>query len=128
MLKGRIAQLVEQGIENPRVGGSTPSPATVALVLAVALPSGCRLLTDQCEDLCDAVADQVDECLPESISWIDLGATNKQNYIDTCRDQWDRVIIDLSANDLRLALDDCKEAKKEVPTLSCDEIVALYGP
>jgi hypothetical protein len=27
---GRVAQLVEQGIENPRVGGSIPSPATTA--------------------------------------------------------------------------------------------------
>lgn len=26
--KGRVAQLVEQGTENPRVGGSIPSPAT----------------------------------------------------------------------------------------------------
>ena len=26
---GRVAQLVEQGIENPRVGGSIPSPATI---------------------------------------------------------------------------------------------------
>jgi hypothetical protein len=28
-LHGRVAQLVEQGIENPRVGGSIPSPATM---------------------------------------------------------------------------------------------------
>ena len=28
---GRVAQLVEQGIENPRVGGSIPSPATTAI-------------------------------------------------------------------------------------------------
>src|SRR5690606_9333102 len=27
-ISGRVAQLVEQGIENPRVGGSIPSPAT----------------------------------------------------------------------------------------------------
>src|SRR5690606_30255145 len=27
--RGRVAQLVEQGIENPRVGGSIPSPATI---------------------------------------------------------------------------------------------------
>ena len=26
---GRVAQLVEQGIENPRVGGSIPSSATI---------------------------------------------------------------------------------------------------
>lgn len=28
---GRVAQLVEQGIENPRVGGSIPSPATIRI-------------------------------------------------------------------------------------------------
>ncbi|CEE39863.1 hypothetical protein XAC3810_450039 [Xanthomonas citri pv. citri] len=28
-LSGRVAQLVEQGIENPRVGGSIPSSATI---------------------------------------------------------------------------------------------------
>jgi hypothetical protein len=28
-LSGRVAQLVEQGIENPRVGGSIPSSATM---------------------------------------------------------------------------------------------------
>ena len=128
MVKGRIAQLVEQGIENPRVGGSTPSPATAALLVAIVLPAGCRLFTDRCEDLCDEVADQVALCRPESISWIDLGATSKNDYVETCRDQWDRVTIDLSANDLRLALDDCREAKDEVETLSCDEIVALYAP
>ena len=27
-ISGRVAQLVEQGTENPRVGGSIPSPAT----------------------------------------------------------------------------------------------------
>src|SRR5690606_13232625 len=27
--RGRVAQLVEQGIDNPRVGGSVPSPATI---------------------------------------------------------------------------------------------------
>jgi len=97
-------------------------------VLSVALSTGCRFFTDACEDLCDEVADQVALCRPDSITWIDLGATNKTDYIQTCRDQWDRVTIDLSANDLRLALDDCREAKDEVGTLTCDEIVALYGP
>lgn len=32
-LIGRIAQLVEQRIENPRVDGSIPSPATTAFTL-----------------------------------------------------------------------------------------------
>ena len=30
---GRVAQLVEQGIENPRVGGSIPSPATTKFTI-----------------------------------------------------------------------------------------------
>ena len=29
---GRVAQSVEQGIENPCVGGSIPSPATISVV------------------------------------------------------------------------------------------------
>jgi hypothetical protein len=29
-IRGRVAQLVEQGIENPRVGGSIPSSATIS--------------------------------------------------------------------------------------------------
>ena len=32
---GRVAQLVEQGIENPRVGGSIPSPATTSRFQAI---------------------------------------------------------------------------------------------
>ena len=34
--KGRIAQSVEQGIENPRVGGSIPPPGTIQKSLAYA--------------------------------------------------------------------------------------------
>ncbi len=31
-LVARIAQSVEQGIENPRVGGSIPPPGTISLI------------------------------------------------------------------------------------------------
>jgi hypothetical protein len=40
---GQVAQLVEQGIENPRVGGSIPSLATISpapLYNRSALPAG----------------------------------------------------------------------------------------
>ena len=125
MLKGRIAQLVEQGIENPRVGGSTPSPATVALLLCATFAFGCG---DRCQNLCNSVANRVAECRPESITWIDLGATSRTDYENSCKDQWDRVRLDLSANDLRLALEDCDAANDLDESLTCDEIVALYGP
>ena len=45
----RVAQLVEHGIEDPGVGGSTPSPRTIILMIhyyvnrAVSNPSGCKL-------------------------------------------------------------------------------------
>ena len=35
---GRVAQLVEQGIENPRVGGSIPSPATISSTTYATFP------------------------------------------------------------------------------------------
>src|SRR5690606_8259124 len=37
---GRVAQLVEQGIENPRVGGSIPSPATIDETVWTSNPPG----------------------------------------------------------------------------------------
>ena len=123
MAHGRIAQLVEQGIENPRVGGSTPSPATA--LLAALFLSACG---DRCEALCRHVADRVEQCRPESITWADLGATSRGNFQRECEEAWDRTRLDLSANDLRLALDDCEAASQEIDTLSCDELIALYGP
>ena len=129
MAQGRIAQLVEQGIENPRVGGSTPSPATAHTLLFVALlaaaAGGCG---DRCQSLCVSVADRVQTCRPESITWADLGAKSRSDFVGACQVAWDRTRLSLSANDLRLALEDCQAANKEVDTLSCDEIIALYGP
>ena len=138
--RGRIAQLVEQGIENPRVGGSTPSLATIpftsgdplggvragrigAALLAVAL-AGCG---DKCEVLCQNVGARVAACKPESMSWNDLGARTRTDFVNQCRNQWSRERLDLSATDLRLALQACRDTSQEVTDLSCEEIVALYG-
>ena len=121
---GRIAQLVEQGIENPRVGGSTPSPATTALLLALAL-TGCG---DSCEQLCTGVGNELASCKPASLSWNDLGARNRADFVDACQDQWNRSRIDLSASDLRLALEACDDTTAELQDLECTDIVALYAP
>ena len=42
-LSGRVAQLVEQGIENPRVGGSIPSSATISKPSSARLPGSHRI-------------------------------------------------------------------------------------
>jgi hypothetical protein len=129
-LMGRVAQLVEQGIENPRVGGSIPSPATITLpaslwlALTLGAASGCG---DNCEQLCIGVRDAIAECDPQSLSWNDLGARGPINFVTECRDQWDRERLNLSAPELRRALQACGDARKQLE-LSCDEVLALYGP
>ena len=41
---GQVAQLVEQGIENPRVGGSIPSLATTSVALSLPIITRLPLL------------------------------------------------------------------------------------
>ena len=95
------------------------------LIVGSTFASGCG---DRCQRLCETVSFRADDCRPESLTWADLGATSRGNFVDACEDAWDRARLDLSANDLRLALEDCALARQEVDTLSCDEMIALYGP
>lgn len=94
------------------------------LLLAVGL-GACG---DACEQLCTNVGNELAECKPQSLSWNDLGARNRADFIDTCQDQWDRSRIDLSASDLRLALEACDDTSAELGDLECTDIVALYAP
>jgi hypothetical protein len=121
---GRVAQLVEQGIENPRVGGSTPSLATTLLLLTLTVLVACG---DRCERLCDEVADAVAVCRPDGLSWADLGATSRRSYALECKRDWDETSAALGSRDLELSLDVCEDAQDELAALSCDEIIALYA-
>jgi hypothetical protein len=121
---GQVAQLVEQGTENPRVGGSIPSLATATLLLGWTLLVGCG---DKCEVLCTNVTRELGRCKPDSLSWNDLGARNRSDFSNECRQQWDRERIDLSASDLRLSLETCADANQELEDLNCEQIMALYG-
>ena len=121
-MHGQVAQSVEQGIENPRVGGSIPSLAILTFLSAM----GCG---DRCEVLCQQTAAAVADCRTgTSLSWADLGARGRADFVDRCRDEWDRTSNDLSSNDLREALDVCAETTREVTRLSCEELMALYAP
>jgi hypothetical protein len=127
---GRVAQSVEQGIENPRVGGSIPSPATpsvrMALVFSTFVVWGCG--GDRCATLCRDVSSRLDECRSAALSWEDLGASGRADFSDQCRDDWDRERTELSTSHLSLSLTACADASDEVIDLSCEEITALYGP
>jgi hypothetical protein len=95
-----------------------------ALVVLTALTTGCG---DRCEQLCANVGSRLNDCTPASLSWADLGARNRSDFVNQCQRQWGAERIDLSASDLRLALDACDETNKDLPGITCDEILALYG-
>ena len=143
MTHGRIAQLVEQGIENPRVGGSIPSPATFlstrgltracrrqALAVAVALLSGCA--NDECELLCTTVASRLDACIEEWPSeWQAHDSTGRAAYRRECQATWASVRSDLEPRELNDALQQCEEASVALTRMSrsestCDQLRALY--
>jgi hypothetical protein len=130
--RGQVAQLVEQGTENPRVGGSIPSLATLfRRVLPVALAlAGCApqdLLRDRCERLCRDAGQAIESCRTGSMSWEDLGASGLDNWVEQCREDWNDVSADLTSRELELALDECELAADEVGFLTCDEIVSMYA-
>ncbi len=122
---GRVAQLVERGIENPCVGGSTPSLATPILLSVLLAVAACG---DKCEVLCQNAGASLAECKPASVSWPDVGARNRNDFVNQCRQQWDRERIDLTQSDLRVALDICNDTSRDLSSLTCEEITALYAP
>ncbi len=124
---GRVAQLVEQGIENPRVGGSTPSLATTTLlfVVSIGLLAGCG---DRCQLLCEDVADAVARCRPDAVSWEDLGATGRRAWATDCKRDWDDTSAALGSRELELSLDVCEQGQEALIDVTCDELIALYAP
>ena len=83
---------------------------------------------DRCENLCSSVGLELATCKPDSLTWNDLGARSRSDFVNECQLQWDRERSDLSASDLELALDACRDTRNGLGDLSCEEILALYGP
>ena len=123
---GQIAQQVEQGTENPRVGGSIPSLATpLVWGVALVLSAGCG---DTCQQLCQQSANRVAACTPDALVWPDLGARSKTDFVQQCRSDWELVSGDLTQSDHQIALEVCDDAGRTLSRLSCDEVMALYSP
>ncbi len=134
---GQVAQSVEQGTENPRVGGSIPSLATRwmrlgAAALLVLLASGCQ--TDHCEQLCDVMRTRMNQCLGSwPVDWEELDARGATRFESQCSNRWAVVRADLEPRELTDALDQCEETIDALAELSvetgdvlCDDLRALY--
>ncbi len=136
---GQVAQLVEQGIENPRVGGSIPSLATTRLavpslvrvvVLFSVVMTGCG--TDSCERLCVEVGQRLDACLEDwPTDWGEVDAANRAAFRRTCQDEWSSVRADLEPRELDDGLDQCDDSSAALSRMArdrtaCDELRALY--
>lgn len=129
-LHGQVAQSVEQGTENPRVGGSTPSLATPPL-LALLL-SGCQ--ADPCERLCDRLGNRLGECIAEwPIGWEDLDARSRTDFQATCREDWQALRSELEPWQIDDATAQCEASLVELRRLRredqlCDALRAVYVP
>ena len=120
MCDGQVAQLVEQGIENPRVGGSIPS---LAITILLCLLAACG---DRCERLCRDVSFRLEQCVDEP--WDDLGARNRADFVTKCRAEWDRRSRDLTSSNVSEAIQVCGDARGVLEALSCDDVETLYAP
>ncbi len=132
-MPGQVAQLVEQGTENPRVGGSIPSLATFPLckmLCCLVLLGACK--PDPCEQLCDRVANRLAVCMDDwPVGWDDLDATSKSNFRRRCSNRWDEVRSGLEPRELEDARDQCEETNAEMQSLrqsgdECDYLRVVY--
>ena len=135
---GQVAQLVEQGTENPRVGGSIPSLATHktsaiagVFVLLLAGLMGCQ--ADSCDRLCVRVATSLNRCIQtwEPADWEMLDAESRSSFQDACEGRWSEVRSLLESRELEDALEQCDEALTSLDVMgedgtTCDQLRAIY--
>ena len=127
---GRVAQSVEQRTENPRVGGSTPSPATFLFLLFAVVQTACG--QDHCDELCVEMSWRMSSCLqqwPEG--WGELDAQSRSGYRLACQNQWADERSQLESWELDDALAQCEETSQALRRAdqrgtACDELRALY--
>jgi hypothetical protein len=121
---GLVAQSVEQGIENPCVGGSIPPRATFLFLLAALGFTGCA---EPCETACQRTAFAIGRCIGDwSADWSDLGASSKTDFRERCQETWKRNAAGLESRELEEALLQCETLQDEVLDLDCDTLRAIY--
>jgi len=81
---------------------------------------------DRCEVLCQQTGDALATCRPEGMSWADVGARSRANFVSGCRADWDRARLELSSGELSAALDVCDDTSEVIDELTCEELISIY--
>ena len=113
--------MVERGIENPCVGGSSPPSGTIMLLLLIS----CTL--DECHSLCAEVADALQVCIQEWPGrWEGFGYNSRNDYYEVCKQQWNETQSSISQSQQNLALSQCDNTLESVQLepLDCDYLRA----
>jgi len=77
--------------------------------------------------LCREVSLQLESCQGENLTWSDLGATGRVDFVNECGDDWNQVEAQLSSNELGQALDVCADTTAELDEVTCAELISLYA-
>ncbi len=122
--------MVEQRIENPRVGSSILSLATSLAAITLTACGGLGAFgpfEDDCEATCRIAARELDACL-DDVDWAELGATGELDWRQQCQEDWEVMRRDLSELQRDQALASCAEMREVARTATCEELEALYRP
>ena len=93
------------------------------------LLSGINCTQDPCVLLCEETANTINECLEDwPATWSDIGATSRQDFSDSCRNQWAAERSVLEPRALDDAYEQCEEATTYLfdNTQRCDQVRAIY--
>jgi hypothetical protein len=111
ILFGRVAQLVEQGTENPCVGGSSPPSATFLLISLIS--TGCQ--TDKCKRLCTEIEITVSECMDDwPVEWEHLDASSASEFGESCQNQWITLSESMEIRERQQAQEQCQQTIVEI--------------
>ena len=60
-----------------------------------------------------------------SADWDDLGAASRQDFRESCQEDWESLRAGLETREIQSALEQCQDAATEVQDLSCDSLRAM---
>ena len=121
---GQVAQLVEQWIENPLVGGSSPPRAILFFIFFF---TGCT--QDNCLLLCEQLTNQISTCISKwPTDWADFDATRKLEFETECTNRWYAERSELEGRELSDAQDQCEESTVILKSMEqrCDQLRAIF--